>query len=148
MKIYFATDHAGFELKEQLVPYVRNELGYDVTDLGAETFDPTDDYPPYIRLASEAVCGDGTARGIILGGSGQGEAIAANRFPGVRAVVYYGGPDEIITLSREHNDANILSLGARFVELEEAKRVIKKWLETEFPREERHLRRIGQIEEK
>jgi ribose 5-phosphate isomerase B len=159
MKVYFATDHAGFDLKEELVEYVRDELGHDVVDLGAETKDPKDDYPSFMKLAAESVAGDGNARGIILGASGQGEAMVANRFPGVRAAVYYGpvkntqtdegGIDlDIISSTRKHNDANMLSIGARYVDSKEAKRAIKLWLETEFSSDERHIRRIGQIEEK
>lgn len=147
MKIFFATDHAGFELKEILVKFVRDELGYEVVDCGAETLQSNDDYPVFIKKAGESVAKDPDgARAIILGGSGQGEAMVANRFPGVRATVYYGGSEEIITLSREHNNANVLSLGARFVDEEKAKRVVSLWLETPFSNEERHVRRIAQID--
>ena len=146
MKIYFATDHAGFELKEALLPYVRDTLGHEAIDLGALKFNPEDDYPKFIKLAAQAVSGDSHAKAIIFGGSGQGEAMVANRFPRVRAAVYYGGPEEIITLSREHNNANILSLGARFLTEREAKRVVKLWLETSFPGEARHRRRITKID--
>jgi ribose 5-phosphate isomerase B len=143
MTIYFATDHAGFALKEVLLAYVRDELGYAVEDCGAYTYDAEDDYPAYIRVAGESVAKDPAyARAIILGGSGQGEAMVANRFPGVRATVYYGGNEEIITLSREHNDANVLSLGARFVSEDEAKRVVATWLALPFSNEERHTRRL------
>jgi len=147
MKIYFGTDHAGFELKEFLLEYVRDELGHEVIDCGASELNPDDDYPVYMKVVAESVSGDGDAKGIILGGSGQGEAMAANRFPGARAVVYYGGSEDIITLSREHNDANILSLGARFIDTDIAKRVVSLWLETEFSGDDRHIRRISQIEQ-
>lgn len=148
MTIYFATDHAGFALKESLLPYVRDVLGYVVEDCGARAYDTEDDYPDFISLASSAVSQDpDNARAIILGGSGQGEAMVANRFSGVRATVYYGGSPEIIALSREHNNANVLSLGARFVTEEEAKDVVKKWLELPFSGDERHVRRISKIEE-
>lgn len=146
MKIYIATDHAGYELKEKLLPFLRDELSHEVVDLGAETYNPDDDYPPYIKKAATAVAEDPDARAIILGGSGQGEAMVANRFKGVRATVYYGGPKDIITLSREHNDANVLSLGARFVSEEEAKEVVSLWLQTSFSGDERHVRRIKQID--
>lgn len=146
MKIYFATDHAGYELKEKLVSYVRESLGHEVIDLGATSYEPSDDYPAFIKLAAEAVSGDSAARAIILGGTGQGEAMAANRFPGVRAAVYYGGSEDILTLSREHNDANVLSLAARFLNEETAKRAVTLWLSTDFSGAERHLRRITQIE--
>jgi ribose 5-phosphate isomerase B len=147
MKVYFATDHAGFELKQQLVQYVQDELGHEVIDLGADHYDPEDDYPDFMKPAAEAVSGDADDRAILLGGSGQGEAMVANRVPGARATVYYGGPEEIITLSREHNDANILSLGARFLDIPTAKKVVALWLATPFSEEERHIRRITQIEQ-
>ncbi len=147
MKIYIATDHAGFPLKEQIIPYVREELGYEVVDCGAETLDPNDDYPAFMQAAARAVSLNPTdAKAIIFGGSGQGEAIVANRFPHVRAVVYYGGQPEIIRLSREHNDANILSFGGRFVSVEEAKEAVALWLSTPFTQDERHVRRIAQID--
>ena len=147
MTIYFATDHAGFALKEALVPYVRDVLGYEVVDCGAYEYSPLDDYPEFIKKAGEAVSkgGDDT-RAIILGGSGQGGAMVANKYPHVRATVYYGGARDIITLSREHNNANALSLGARFVSEEEAKKVVALWLQTKFSEDERHVRRIAQID--
>ncbi len=144
--IYFATDHAGFELKNILVDYVKNTLGYTVEDCGPMVFDPDDDYPDFISQAAQKVSKAPTCKAIILGGSGQGEAIVANRFSHVRAAVYYGGPDEIVKLSREHNDANILSLGARFLTQQKAKEVVQLWLETPFSKDERHIRRIKKIE--
>ncbi len=148
MKIYFATDHAGFELKNILVEYVKT-LGFDVEDCGAKSFDKEDDYPDFIKLAAKAVSSDPVnSKAIVLGGSGQGEAIVSNRFPGVRAVVYYGKNLEIIKLSREHNDANVLSLGARFLTDDEAKEAVKLWLDTPFSHEERHARRIYKIDSK
>lgn len=145
MKIFIGTDHAGFELKEALLPFLRAH-GHDVEDLGAHAFEALDDYPDFIRPVAEAVARDTSSRGIILGGSGQGEAICANRVKGVRAAVYYGGPFDIAVLSREHNDANILSLGARFVEEEEAREVIRVWLETAFSGAEKHARRIAKLD--
>lgn len=155
MKILFATDHAGFELKEKLTTFVK-DLGYDVEDHGAFKYDENDDYPDSISKAAEQVSNDPeNTKAIILGGSGQGEAIVANRYPNVRAVVYNGQcehgdglkvPNEIV-ISREHNDANILSLGARFLNEESAKSAVKTWLETEFTGEERHVRRIAKITE-
>ncbi|MEN9613958.1 MAG: hypothetical protein RLZZ347_265 [Candidatus Parcubacteria bacterium] len=145
-RILFATDHAGFELKNQLLAFVK-ELGYETEDMGAYTFDANDDYPGIMAPVGFAVGSNPEkCKAIILGGSGQGEAIVANRFPGVRAVVYYGGNLEIIKLSREHNDANILSLGARFLTVDEAKEVVRLWLETAFSGEERHIRRLEQID--
>jgi len=143
MKIYLASDHAGFELKEILRVYVE-ELGYETEDCGALAYDAGDDYPEYIRQAAQKVSNNSQeSKAIILGGSGQGEAMVANRYPNVRATVYYGGSEEIITLSREHNDANVLSLGARFLSTEDAKHVVKTWLSTAFSNEERHVRRIN-----
>ncbi len=148
MTIYFATDHAGFELKNTIIAFVRDELGYDVVDCGAETLDPEDDYPDFISLAARAVSEDPVnRRAIIFGGSGQGEAMVANKFPHVRAAVFYGVHKRIATLSREHNDANIISLGARFVTIEEAKDAVREWLLTPFSGEERHTRRIQKMEQ-
>lgn len=147
MTIYFATDHAGFALKNELLAFVRDALGYDVVDCGATVFDENDDYTDFIKGAARAVSEDTqNRRAIILGGSGEGEAMVANKERGVRATVYYGGRPEIITLSREHNDANVLSLGARFLSTEEAKEAVRVWLSTHFSGDERHVRRIGKIE--
>jgi len=145
MKIALATDHAGFELKEALKAFLAAE-GYDVVDFGANEMNQDDDYPDFVRPAAEAVAKGEVERAIVLGGSGQGEAMVANRIRGVRAAVYYGGKEDIITLSREHNDANILSLGARFLSEDEAKRAVHAWLTTPFSGDERHVRRIGNID--
>jgi ribose 5-phosphate isomerase B len=144
-KIVIGSDHAGFELKEKLKVYLK-ELGYEVEDKGAFEYDAEDDYPDFIMPVAEAVSENPELKGVILGGSGQGEAIAANRFPNVRAVVFYGSNLDIITLSREHNNANILSLGARFIDEEIAKKALKIWLETKFSGDERHERRIAKID--
>lgn len=146
MKIFIGTDHAGFELKETLVSFLR-ELGHKVEDMGAHIFEALDDYTDFIRPVAEAVAHDRDARGIILGGSGQGEAMCANRVKGARAAVYYGGAVDIVVLSREHNDANILSLGARFIEEDEAKEVVRVWLNTPFGGEEKHARRIKKLDD-
>ena len=146
MKIYLGSDHAGYDLKEQLKKFLAEELDYEVTDFGAEVFDESDDYPDFIVPVAKAVANEKGSLGIILGGSGQGEAMVANRERGIRAAVYYGGPIEIITLSREHNDANILSLGARFLGVDNAKEVVKLWIETEFSCNQRHKRRIEKID--
>jgi len=143
MRVVFATDHAGFALKEVLLAFVRDELGGEVDDKGAHVFDTDDDYTDFVPLAAHEVSEYPDAvRAIVLGGSGQGEAIAANRYPHVRAVVWYGGDMEIVRLSREHNDANVLSIGARFVSEDEAKEAVRMWLSTPFTGEERHVRRI------
>lgn len=145
MKIYLATDHAGFEIKEELRKELENE-GFDVEDCGAYEYDENDDYPDFIAAAARAVSHDpDTARAVVFGGSGQGEAIVANKFPGVRAAAFYGDVGKIVVLSREHNDANVLSIGARFVTNEEAKRIVRAWLKTEFSEEQRHVRRLQKI---
>lgn len=144
MKIYLGTDHAGFELKEAIKSFLE-EKGHDVDDKGAHWYDGEDDYPDFIRPTAEAVAADNDSRGIIFGGSGQGEAMCANRVKGVRAVVFYGGPQEIVKLSRQHNNANILSLGARFISEDEALEVVELWLGTTFECE-RHRRRIEKLD--
>lgn len=141
MKIHLGSDHAGFELKEKLIIFLR-ELGHDVSDHGARAFDENDDYPDFVTPVAKAVAENPESRGIILGGSGQGEAMAANRASGARAAVYYGGPLEIVKLAREHNNANILSLGARFLIEDEAKEAVRLFLETDFSGDERHVRRL------
>ncbi len=159
MKILIASDHAGFEIKEE-IKKILTEKGFEVFDFGAEVKNEKDDYPDFVKPLAKKISllvgsGEYSTKGIIIGGSGQGEAICANRFAGVRAVVFNGQyqprdgrqiPDEII-LSREHNDANILSLGARFINLKEVSEAVLKWLATDFKGEERHLRRIKKIDE-
>ncbi|MCS5624697.1 MAG: RpiB/LacA/LacB family sugar-phosphate isomerase [Candidatus Marinimicrobia bacterium] len=144
MKIHIATDHAGLDLKIVIRDYLI-EKGHDVTDHGAHTYDALDDYPDFIFPCAKAVAADSESRGIILGGSGQGEAMAANRVKGVRAAVFYNGPDEIVKLSREHNNANILSLGARFMTENEIYDVIEMWLNEPFEGG-RHQRRIEKLD--
>ena len=155
MKIILASDHAGFDLKSKLYSFLKDG-GYEVIDYGPHELESDDDYPDFVApIAEEISVNTNGVFGIIIGGSGQGEAIMANRFSGVRAVVFNGQyepkdgrevPNEII-LSREHNDANILSLGARFLSEEEAKVAVKLWLDTPFSGEDRHKRRIAKIEE-
>ena len=144
MKIHLAADHAGFSHKEFLKKYLI-ESGYDVVDHGAKFYDEHDDYPSFIHDRAKAVSEDVYSKGVIFGGSGQGEAIVANKTKGIRAVVYYGGEQKIITLSREHNDANILSIGARFIEEESLIPLVMLWLQTPFSEEERHIKRIASI---
>ncbi|HRY31280.1 MAG TPA: RpiB/LacA/LacB family sugar-phosphate isomerase [Candidatus Paceibacterota bacterium] len=153
-KIHIGADHAGFELKEKLARFLE-KLNYEVTDYGAYEYDEDDDYPDFIFPVAKAVLLDPESKGIVIGGSGQGEAIAANRIAGIRAVVFNGQyepkdgrevPDEIV-LSREHNDANVLSLGARFLSTEEAQEAVESWLNTEFSGDERHVRRIAKIDQ-
>lgn len=152
MTIHIGTDHAGFALKESLKTYLQ-ELGHNVVDHGAFAFNEGDDYPDFITPVAKAVSAaekDGNlsraCRGIVLGGSGEGEAMDANKVQDVRATVYYGGDLEIVKIGREHNDANILSLGARFVSEDEAKQAVKLFLETPFSGEERHERRINKMD--
>ena len=144
MKIHLATDHAGLELKNSIKDYLSNQ-GNEVTDLGAYEYDALDDYPDFIFPCARAVASDPLSRGIILGGSGQGEAMAANRVKGVRAAVFYNGPINIIKLSREHNNANILSIGARFMSEDEIRSVLDVWLYEPFGGG-RHQRRIDKLD--
>ena len=149
MKILIASDHAGFELKGKLVVFLES-LGYEVKDFGAYSYNINDDYPDFIiplakELSSE-ISENPDLKGIVIGGSGQGEAIVANRFKGVRCGVYYGGDTRIINFSREHNNSNILSLGARFLNEEQAKGAVKIWLDTKFSEEIRHISRIEKID--
>ena len=146
MKIYFASDHAGFELKNALVEYLRDEKKIEVTDCGADSYNETDDFTEFIPKAIKAVSSDiekgiVDSKAIILGGSGEGEAMAANRFSGIRATVYYGGDKKIHEVSEEHNNANVLSLGARFLSIPEAKEAVDIWLSHSFKGEEKYERR-------
>lgn len=161
MTIALASDHTGLEQIKALREYLE-DLGYECQDFGPAALKPDDDYPDYILPAAKAVASGSCERAIIIGGSGQGEAMAANRIKGVRCAVFYGpavprkvvdvggrvshDPYEIVRLSRLHNDANALSLAARFVSLQDMKHVVKMWLETEFKDEARHNRRIEKLD--
>ena len=145
MKIHLATDHAGLDLKNSIKEYLVRE-GHDVTDHGAHEYDALDDYPDFIFPCAHAVASDVSNRGIILGGSGQGEAMAANRIKGVRAAVFYNGPMDIVKLSREHNNANILSIGARFMDEGEILNVLEIWFDEPFEGG-RHQRRIDKLDQ-
>lgn len=144
MKIFIGGDHAGFELKEKITKYL-TEQNYLVEDMGAFNLNQNDDYPDFIKPVAEAVSQEKDSFGIVLGGSGQGEQIVANKIDGVRAIEYYGGNLEIIKLGREHNNANVLSLGARFVSEQEAIEAVQIFLNTQFREEERHERRLDEI---
>lgn len=146
MKIYIGSDHAGFEMKNGLVPFLK-EGGFDVFDCGPREYVHDDDYPDYVSIVARNVSQDPFSKGIVIGWSGQGEAMVANRFPNVHCAVFYGGSKHVLTLSREHNDANILSLGANFITTQEAKQSVELWLNTKFSGEERHVRRIKKIED-
>lgn len=155
MKIYLGTDHAGFELKEKLKTYL-GELGHTVEDKGPFAFDKDDDYPDFIFPVANAVASEEGSFGVILGGSGQGEAMCANRVKGARAGVYYGDlasqvdsdgkTIDMVTSLREHNNANIISIGARFLDEEKVKEATKKFIETSFPGGDRHTRRIKKLD--
>ncbi len=161
MKIALGTDHAGFEQLKQLKEYLTAE-GHDCLDFGPASFDEADDYPDFIFPAARAVANGECEAGIILGGSGQGEAMAANRIKGVRCTLFYGpaiaktavdaegtqsdDPYEILKLSRQHNHANVLSLSGRFLSLDEMKQAIKTWLGTPYSNEERHARRVSKLD--
>ncbi|MFB6245881.1 MAG: RpiB/LacA/LacB family sugar-phosphate isomerase [Candidatus Nanohaloarchaea archaeon] len=143
-KIFMGSDHAGFELKNSLKSFLRGQ-GYEVVDQGPENYDKRDDYPEYIIKTAEKVTANEDALGIVLGHSGQGEALAANKVDGIRAALYYGKNPEIIELSREHNNANVLSLGAAFLEEDEAREQVEEWLQTDFTGEDRHQRRLTEV---
>lgn len=144
--IYLASDHRGFELKGQIKDWL-TEWGLEYEDCGPREYDPEDDYPDFVVKAAEKVAAaPDSHRAIVLGATGQGEAMVCNRYANLRAAVYYGGTSDIVTLSREHNDANILSLGAAFLSPHEVKMAIKLWLDTPFSNAERHVRRIKKIE--
>jgi ribose 5-phosphate isomerase B len=160
MKIYIGTDHAGYDTKEKLKVYL-TDMGHEVVDKGAFEFDKDDDYPDFIRPVAEAVAGEDGSFGIIMGGSGFGEAMCANRVPGARSLVFYGpmlpksavdvsgtnstDPYELIKLSRLHNDANIISFGIRFTTEDEIHEAIRIFLSTPFSGDERHIRRIKKL---
>lgn len=142
MKIYLATDHAAFELKE----YVKKGLsegGYDVEDCGALSFDPHDDYPDIIKIAAQRVAQNPGSFGVVFGKSGTGEAIVANKIKGVRAVIAFN--EENVRLSREHNNANVISIGSQFATNEQAIALIRLFINTQFSDEERHHRRVEKI---
>lgn len=143
MRVHIATDHAAFELKNYLVEQL-NRAGHDVVDHGAENYDALDDYPNFVIPCAKAVAAE-KGFGIVLGGSGNGEQIAANKVTGIRAALAYNS--ELARLAREHNDANIISLGGRMQSLEEAWEMVDVFLNTKFSGDERHQRRIDLISE-
>ncbi len=146
MKIYIASDHAGFDMKRNLITGLESE-GYEVVDCGPHEYMHDDDYPDYISIVAQEISENSDEMGVVIGWSGQGEAMVANRFANVRCALFYGGSKHSITLSREHNDSNMLSLGAHFITTQEAKEAVLLWLHTKFSKEERHIRRIKKIEE-
>jgi ribose 5-phosphate isomerase B len=160
MKVYLAADHAGFNLKNALVEHVRT-LGHETVDLGASALDPADDYPDFAKAMAQMILADAGSIGILACGTGQGEAMAANRHQGIRAAVFYGemrvrellelegGASEdgfdVVRLSRRHNDANILCIGARFVTASEADEAVRIFLDTPFSTDARHARRLAKF---
>ncbi len=142
MRVHLGSDHAGFELKEHLVEHLTGR-GFEVVDHGPAVLDPADDYPPYCLRAALATVEDAGSLGIVIGGSGNGEQIAANKVPGVRAALVWNR--ETAELARQHNDANVVAVGARQHSVEEATDLVLHFLATPFSGEERHVRRIGLI---
>lgn len=162
MKIAVTTDHAGFEALQHLKVFI-GSLGHECVDFGPKSLDMDDDYPDFMFPAAKAVAGGECEAAIILGGSGQGEAMAANRIKGVRCTLFYGpavaktaidaeghssdDPYEILKLSRLHNHANVLSLSGRFLAVDEMKRAIETWLSTPYSDAERHARRVRKLDD-
>ena len=144
MKIYLGTDHAGFELKEKVKAFLL-ENNYQVEDCGAFEFDKNDDYPDLVSKAAIKTSQDSQSFGIVFGKSGAGECIVANKIKKIRAVL--GFSVENVKLAREHNDVNVLSLGSAFIDENMAKDFVRKFLQTKFTNEERHIRRINKIKE-
>jgi ribose 5-phosphate isomerase B len=140
--VYLGSDHAGFELKSVLANWLAS-AGHEVTDCGPGSFHADDDYPPYVMRAAAAVAADPGSLGIVIGGSGNGEQIAANKIAGIRAALAWS--EETARLARLHNDANVLSLGARMHPVEDAIAFAKVFLETPFSGEARHVRRLSMI---
>ncbi|MEP7035230.1 MAG: ribose-5-phosphate isomerase [Dermatophilaceae bacterium] len=143
MRVHIGGDHAAFDLKCTLVTFLQSK-GYDVIDHGPEYFDAQDDYPVAVLRAAEAVSGDVGAFGIVLGGSGNGEQMAANKVKGIRAALGYNV--QLAELAREHNDAQVLSIGARMNSVEEAKAMVEAFLTTKFSGDQRHARRLAMVE--
>jgi ribose 5-phosphate isomerase B len=143
MRVYLGSDHAGYELKEHLVAWLTG-AGHDPVDCGPAAYDPDDDYPVFVLRAAEQVAADPGSAGIVIGGSGNGEAIAANKVVGVRAALVWS--EDTARLAREHNDANVVSVGGRLHTLEEATRLVRLFLETPFLTSDRYARRIAMVD--
>lgn len=143
MRVYVGSDHAGFALKERLLAEC-SALGHQVVDCGPPDYRDGDDYPPYCLLVGTRVIADPGSLGIVIGGSGNGEAIAANKVKGVRCAVAFN--DDTATLARQHNDANVLSLGARMYDEDIAVHYATLFLSTPFSKAERHVRRIALLD--
>ncbi|MEV6865573.1 ribose-5-phosphate isomerase [Streptosporangium subroseum] len=143
MRVYIGADHAGYELKNHIVSWLK-EHGHEVTDCGPSVYDPEDDYPPFVLRAAEGVVDDPGSLGVVIGGSGNGEQIAANKVRGVRAALAWS--EETAELAREHNNANVISIGSRMHSEEEATRFVEIFLATAYSGAERHSRRLAQLD--
>ncbi|GGM48592.1 ribose-5-phosphate isomerase [Micromonospora sonchi] len=144
MRVYLGSDHAGFELKVHLANHLAKQ-GYEVVDVGPHAYDPDDDYPAFCLHAGTQVVADAGSLGVVIGGSGNGEQIAANKVAGVRAALAWSV--ETAQLARQHNDANVVAVGARQHTLDEATAIVEAFLTTGFSGSDRHARRIGQVAE-
>jgi len=142
VRVYLGSDHAGYELKQRLIEHVAS-LGHEAVDIGPHNYDAEDDYPPFIIATATRVAGDPGSAGIVLGGSGNGEAIAANKVRGIRCALAFS--TDTARLAREHNDANMLSLGARMYDEATAMQYVEIFLSTAFSGDERHVRRLAQL---
>jgi len=142
MRVHLGSDHAGLELKDHLVHWLADQ-GHEAVDHGPFVYDAVDDYPPFCLRAAVAVADEEGSFGIVIGGSGNGEQMAANKVRGVRAALVWS--EEIATLAREHNDANVISVGGRMHTIEQVTRFIEVFLNTPYSNEERHTRRIGML---
>lgn len=143
MRVHIGGDHAAYDLKGELVTFLQAE-GYDVIDHGPDYFDDQDDYPVAVLRAAEAVSGDIGSLGVVLGGSGNGEQMAANKVKGIRAALAY--TVELAGLAREHNNAQVVSIGARFTTVEDAKDIVLKFVTTHFSENPRHQRRLEMVD--
>lgn len=144
MRVFLGSDHAGYELKEHLVSWLKAN-GHEAVDCGPAVYDAVDDYPPFVLRAAEATAADPDSLGIVIGGSGNGEAIAANKVKGVRAALAWS--DDTATLGRQHNNANVISIGGRMHSQEDATRFVQLFLATPYSGEPRHTRRIDMLSE-
>ncbi len=142
MRVYLGSDHAGFELKNRLIQWLAS-AGHEPVDCGPETYEPDDDYPPYVMRAADQVINDPGSLGIVIGGSGNGEQIAANKIPGIRAALAW--TEETAQLARQHNNANVLSLGARMYSSDDAVGFAKVFIATPFSEDHRHARRLAEV---
>ena len=142
MRVHIGSDHAGLELKNALVEHLKSS-GHDVVDHGPHVYDALDDYPVFCIPAAQAVASENGSFGIVLGGSGNGEQMAANKVKGIRAALVWS--IETAKLAREHNDANVIAIGGRMHPIEVCKELIDVFLATQFSNDERHIRRIGQV---